>query len=413
MSDRREEIAVPDLLAYLLESPDTPTHVGVIQVFKPPGRTRAQTLTRRIVKAFRDSEVGAPFDRVPEFPRFGRPVWVPLQSYQPEYHVRQVSVPTPGDNQALLDMVADLHTGMMDRDYPGFMVYVIDGLEANQFALFWKIHHAYIDGAGLVLRLQEMIPDSADDDSPPRPLWAPLPDVRRGETVQASTTGLRGKLVQGAQISRELYRLTGQSLLRASGLREGEAPLPFSAPNSFFNDPLQAGRRLGAGSLDLAEVKAVAAAADVTVNEIALTLAGAALQQYSKERGEPLEKPLVAGCPMSVRREGDTTGGNQIVALTVKLGDPGIGIEERLRQVSASSRDAKAEARSVSREALMGFQVALGGLSSLASKTRWSEKVPPLTNVNLSNVPGPKRSFYVAGAHGADVSCVGARRKCA
>ena len=41
---------------------------------------------------------------------------------------------------------------MLDRNHPGWQVYVIDGLARNRFAVFIKIHHSLVDGeSGIAL----------------------------------------------------------------------------------------------------------------------------------------------------------------------------------------------------------------------------------------------------------------------
>ena len=396
MSGIARNIAIPDLMAYLLESPESPTHIGAVQVFDP-GKGNSQTLVKRIVEAFRGSEVDAPFKCVPQFPTFGRARWLNYENYDPLYHVRQLALPTPGNTRQLLDVVADLHTGMMDRSYPGFMVYVIEGLEHGKFALYWKVHHAYIDGGGMVMRMSAMMADTAKKGVAIRPLWAPLPELATAHAAATAPAERSGRLKATHRVMREMSGLAGQSLLQAGGLRDRKTPLPFTAGRSLFNGPLRPARRLGVESLDLGALKTQARARGVTINDIVLTLVGAALERYSEERGEPVAKTLVAGCPMAVRRAGEESAGNQIVALTVMLGEPGCDIAARLDQVHASASDAKEDARSVSREALMGFQMMVGGVSELMGHTRWGDRVPPMTNVNVSNVAGPRRRFYLAG----------------
>jgi len=136
----------------------------------------------------------------------------------------------------------------------------------------------------------------------------------------------------------------------------------------------------------------------VSINEIALTLVGAALDRYSEKHGESLDKQLVAACPMAVRKEGDTDASTQIAAISVKLGDSSMNIKERLRQVRISSEDAKDEAKQMSREALMNYLVLIGGAATLISNSPLSAYVPPLTSVNVSNVAGPNYRCYLAGA---------------
>ena len=62
------------------------------------------------------------------------------------------SLPAPGSDAQLDELVAELHAPMLDRNHPGWQVYVIGGLERNRFAVFIKIHHSLVDGeSGIAL----------------------------------------------------------------------------------------------------------------------------------------------------------------------------------------------------------------------------------------------------------------------
>ena len=181
-------------------------------------------------------------------------------------------------------------------------------------------------------------------------------------------------------------------------LKEKLAADSFDRLMAVDNTKIHASRRLGAGTIDLADFLSISKQQGVSVNEVALATVGAALERYSQERGLTLKKPLIAACPIALRREGDGASGNQIAALSVKLGEPGSDIVERLTQVHNSSADAKDDAKSVSREALMNYQLLVGGVAGLLGQTPFADKVPPLTNVNVSNVAGPRESFYLSGS---------------
>lgn len=101
---------------------------------------------------------------------------------------------------------------------------------------------------------------------------------------------------------------------------------------------------------------------------------------------------------MAIRSEGDTDASTQITSISVKLGDSGVDIHQRLRQVHESSKDAKDDARDMSREALMNYLVLLGGAATILSKSPLRDYVPPLTSVNVSNVAGPGCRYYHGGA---------------
>lgn len=388
-------IPLLDLASYLLETPETPTHIGSLQIYQPVKGTRAQ-IVRRILDAYRASEVAEPFNYVPVFPAFGLPKWAIVDHIDPDYHVRHAALPRPGTQDQLISLVMDLHTGMLDRSRPGWVTYVIDGLEGDRFAIYWKVHHAYIDGASALLRADAITARSAEDLAV-RAIWAPLFD-EAGESGKQPGLNIASTLGAGAAAAAQLVGAMGRNLMQASGRLRRESPLPFTAPRSIFNAPVHATRRLGVGSVALDRLRAIAKQESVSLNDVALTLVGEALERYARERGEMPDKALVAACPMSIRKEGDTSASTQIAAISIKLGEPGAPVLERLRQVNASSCDAKEEARSMSREALVAYLMLTAGSADMLSKSPLGDYVPPVTNVNVSNVAGPGYRCFLGGA---------------
>lgn len=107
--------------------------------------------------------------------------------------------------------------------------------------------------------------------------------------------------------------------------------------------------------------------------------------------------------PVSLRGEGDTQANNQVSGMVVSLATDIADPLERLRAIHASSNAAKG---------LTGFLKALptdlpalgapwlmSGLASLYGRSRLADRLPPIANVAISNVPGPPVPLYLAGAH--------------
>lgn len=395
-----KNIPLLDLAAFLLESVESPKHVGALQIFEPVNGSSAE-IVARVLRDYRASEVAPPFNYIPVFPKFGVPKWAEYGNCDPHYHVRQAALPKPGTLTQLIDLVTDLHAGIMDRSRPCYIAYIIEGLENDCFAIYWKMHHAYIDGASAVLRFDAAMSRTADDLTAV-PLWAPLiePSVEHSAMTLSQRLADMSKSIKAqAQATREVTRELGIATLRARGMvPKRNSPLPFSAPHSVFNQPVHAQRRLGVGSLNFAAFKAIANKHDVTINEVVLTLVGAALERYSCWQGKPVNRPLVAACPMTIREQGDTSAATRIAAISVNLGIPGAAIGERLRQVRASSVDAKQDAKAMSRTALMNYMVLTGGLAELVDRSLLADYVAPLTNVNVSNVAASAETYYLSGA---------------
>ncbi|MFK8050622.1 MAG: wax ester/triacylglycerol synthase family O-acyltransferase [Halioglobus sp.] len=394
-----KNIPIMDLMSYLLESVDSPTHVGFLQVFKP-AKGSASEVVQRVLKAYRSKPVGPPFNYYPVFSRFSMPKWALAEDFDTAYHIRHAAVPSPGSDRQVIDMVMDLHAGMMDRSRPGWIAYVIEGLEDNCFAVYWKVHHAYIDGASAILRLNASM-SKTEDDLEVIPLWGPLfePSKPKKELTLSDILIEAGQGIgTQAKVMREIAQSLTRSIKQARGQLERESPLPFSAPKTLFNKPVHATRNLGVGATDVDRFIQIAKKQKVSVNEVALTIVGTALDRYRETLSEPTDGQLVAACPMAVRKEGDTDASTQIAAIQVKLGDSSMSIRQRLDQVAASSRDAKEEASQMSREALMGYLVLLGGAATVASKSALSDYIPAISSVNVSNVAGPRHRCFLSGA---------------
>jgi hypothetical protein len=69
-----------------------------------------------------------------------------IPDFDLEYHLRDVALPAPGDEQQLGEQVARIHSRPLDRSRPLWEMYLIHGVGGDGAALYYKIHHAAIDG---------------------------------------------------------------------------------------------------------------------------------------------------------------------------------------------------------------------------------------------------------------------------
>ena len=87
-----KNIPLMDLMSYLIESVDSPVHVGMLQIFQPVAEP-CSDVVQRILAAYREKEVGPPFNYYPVFPRFGMPQWAEAEHFEVDYHIRHAAVP--------------------------------------------------------------------------------------------------------------------------------------------------------------------------------------------------------------------------------------------------------------------------------------------------------------------------------
>jgi WS/DGAT/MGAT family acyltransferase len=156
--------------------------------------------------------------------------------------------------------------------------------------------------------------------------------------------------------------------------------------------------------VSLDDMKSVKNAFNVKINDVMLAICAGSLRNYLGARKELPEVPLAASVPVSVRtREGEVVTGNAIsgmpVSLATDIEDPVL----RLLAIHESAMAAKEMQRALGAETIMNLiDTPPPAMLSLAlrfyAKTNLVKRHPPITNLPISNVPGPPKQLYVLGA---------------
>lgn len=328
----------------------------------------------------------------------GRPVFLDSGPFDIERHVLVESLPAPGTDEQLDEVVSRFASAQLNRDRPLWELLIVEGLVGDRTALVFKIHHAVMDGQASV-RFFELAFDGESDD--------PLGDV----PAKAEPTPRRVRLIgfalraQGRQI-RSLPAVTKRSIasvrfnrrLRASGAPPVVNPL--SGPSTRFNKPLEPERIYVDVSVPFADIKGLAKRADATVNEIFVAICGGAVRRYLAEHGETPKQCLNVALPVSLRKPEEIDDfGNRTsywyVSLATDVADP----VERLAAVKDSLNAARAWAQGDTELfAVWQDYYLLFGKLTLKSLTLVERLLGrPLFNAVVSNVRGP-RELSVVGA---------------
>ena len=383
----------------------TPMHVANLLVFSPPPDAPEDYVGRLVAEFKAAGRVAPPFDKklMGGFLSSVIYAWTRDEAPDLDYHVRHSGLPRPGGERELGILVSRLHCHSLDFTRPLWECHFIEGLENNRFAIYFKMHHSMIDGvSGMRLLQRKMTTDP--DRRGMLPPWASAagdePEVR---TEPADVSA--GALVNMSDLLREQAGSVadvGMALLELAraGLGSTDDPLiaPLTCPSSVINGRITAQRRFATQTIDLDRVKALAAAAHCTVNDVILAVCSSALRRFLGEMDALPDDPLIAGLPVNVRQEGDERTGTAIsficANLATHLDDP----RERLSVIRASTQRAKAHLQNLPPSALTQYTIAFMAPYILELLTGLGGRVQPVFNLTISNVPGPAEPLYLSGA---------------
>ncbi len=386
----------------LCHRPDMPLHVAGLAVFALPEDAGDDFVQNMMADFCATRTFAQPFNqrlRQTRFPTLN-PVWEVLgdEEVDLDYHVQHSTLPHPGGERQLGVLVSDLHSRPHDLTRPLWEFHVIDGLADGRFAIYLKVHHALIDGVGLMRRLNRMVTDDPHDRDLV-PVWAvgaqsgePTPRASRPRASLGKR--ITGGVAQSAAFLRAATSIAGEAV-RPS---DPDAATLFGAPRSVLNERITQRRRVATQSFELERIKQVAKAVDATVNDVFLAISSAALRRYLTERGQLPEASLTAAVPVAMRDAEDTTAGNAFSLLLVKLHSALAHPVERIAAVVESSRVAKAALDALPTAAAKNFGVLVFAPFIVELLLRLAGRTRPPCNLIISNVPGPPGPLYCNGA---------------
>ena len=388
-----------DLGWLVLETSDTPNHVGALMIFERPGNA-GPTYMRDLTDHLRSADAlvkpwnlhlrkGLMSGLMPMLDTSGTP--------DMEYHVRRLALPQPGGERELGELVSRLHANALDLRRPMWECHVIEGLEDNRFALFIKIHHVLIDGvSGMRMFQRAMSP--VPDEIRPAP-WAYVETSRPRRKAKAAENTEKAAAVPTRRGLAMKSIANLYPMLRPGARRVPDLVTAFSAPGTVLNGRVTVQRRLSTQRYPLARLKRVAEAAKVSVNDVVLAICGAGLRRLLAEAGELPERTSLNACiPISVRAADEISVGTAIsfgfADLATNESDP----VARLERVHASTRALKEQVSALPRTTVGAFTLAVMGPYALQQALGLAGRTRPMFNVVISNVPGPTEQLHLFGA---------------
>jgi diacylglycerol O-acyltransferase / wax synthase len=340
-------------------------------------------------------------------------------AFQVQRHITQLRLAKPGGYREFTACLGTLSAQRLDVNQPLWHITIIDGLRGGRLAIAAQLHHAILDGVALLNVLHSLW------DTEPVAAEHPATRKWRAEKTPSRLGLLRDAVLENTERfyvkAPQVMLQTGAlliAMLRKEALKaftprdiEHDSAVRVTIPRvhaTSINLPrLTPGRVVSYLELPMADIKALSRYYECSINDLVILFNSCALERYFQAIGETIDFDLVLAMPISTRKRGDRSGGNAITAARLCLHNRVADLEQRLRAIVADTtliKQSTKPGRSASTAAI-DPRVALDAISPLLldafihglAKLHLPERLM-LANVGSTNVPGPDRPQYIAGA---------------
>jgi WS/DGAT/MGAT family acyltransferase len=394
-----------------METPNAPMHIGSVAIFDPSTAPEKLVRLKRIIKTLEERAHLAPYlkQRLVEVPfNADFPYWVRDDSFDPEFHIRHLALPKPGDWRQLCIQIARLHSRTLDRSRPLWELYVIEGLDnvagipPGSFAFVSKTHHAAIDGT-----------TSADVGSA---MCDPTPEIRlikakkewkadkNPSALELSIMAHHNNVMRPQRYMEFLQKTIPTLSKNLEAITHSGPAASSKVPRTRFNAVISQHRVFEGVTFDLRAIKQIKNKVGGTVNDVVLAICAGSMRRYLLDKQELPDESLVTMCPVNVRDPGvQAAGGNHVVAMNVPLHTDITDPAERLAAICESTRNAKEHSHAVGAKSMMEVanfipsQLSVLG-ARVAAEQGLANFVTPTSNTVITNVPGSPVPFYSNGA---------------
>lgn len=381
-----------DFIFLSLEKRQQPMHVGGLFLFQIPENAPASFIQNLVADIRNSKSIPIP----PFNNKLNGLFWDEDEEFDLDHHFRHIALPQPGRILELLTYISQEHSSLIDRAKPLWTCHIIEGIEGNRFAMYFKIHHAMVDGiAGMRLVEKSLSQDpNAKSIVPPWCVEGPRAKRLKEPNVSRFKKIMNGVMGQLESTPRVMYELS-QTIMKDMG-RNPDYVSSFQAPSSILNQRVSSSRRFAAQSFEFDRLRHISKSLGVTINDIVLAICSGALREYLLSQDALPKKPLIAMVPASVRDD-DSSMSNRITMILANLGTHKEDPLERLAIVRRSVQNAKEKFKRMNSNQILNYSAFVYSAAGLNIASGLLPKRQAF-NLVISNVPGPREPLYWNGA---------------
>lgn len=412
-----QQLSAQDAQFLYMETNKSLSHVTSVGIFDPSTAEGGKVRFKQIIEHVRGRLHTSPIykRRIYHVPmELDYPYWVEDEHFDIEYHIRHGRLPHPADWRQLCIHLARFHSRPLDMQRAPWEMYVIEGIDnvegipKGSYAVATKIHHAAADGMAIV----NFFAGLYDIDNQGTPAIAEPPKItsaryEKPSLAQMSVRGLINVARSPVKIADTLMRNAPAiaQAVQKQLLNQDESASP-PVPSTRFNLETSPHRMFDATYFDLDSFKQIKQLVNgATINDVVLAICSAALRRYLIHHKELPATSLRAFVPVNVRTKQENNDqqsqpGNNISTIAptlfTNIEDP----VERLSLIQAETRAQKGAKKGVSARLMSDVTRHIPASAQVlaARLLMSSEMAGRMTNVCISNVPGPPVPVYMNGA---------------
>ncbi|WP_339689764.1 wax ester/triacylglycerol synthase family O-acyltransferase [uncultured Parasphingorhabdus sp.] len=407
------QLSAQDAQFLYIQSATNLTHVMAVYIYDPSTAPGGKVRFKDIIEHMRKR-----MDVSPMFKRklyrlpmdIDHPYWVKDEHFDLEAHISHGRLPEPGDWRQFCIHVARHHSKPLDMTRPLWDMYVLEGLDnipgyaKGSYTILTRIHHSTIDGVSGAHFFA-----AVSDKDPKGTPAIPLPEGEPATNDLPTTSEILSRAINSTvtspvKLAQALLKFAPALLSSAQkSMTGGNEETATGVPQTRFNGPVTPHKMFDAVTFDLDELKKMRLkVSDATINDVVLAICSGGLRHYLAKHKELPKDSLVAVAPVNARsRSGDETNpGNNISAMTIKIWSNIADPVKRLEAIRDTTRETKAAKSGLSARIMTDLTkhipgVTMAGVARILTDERFA---PKMSNLMVSNVPGPQIQLYMNGA---------------
>ena len=419
-----KQLGILDSAFINLEQANTPQHIGGFGIYDPSTAPDGKVRFKEVLSSFEARLRKMPVfrTRLVQVP-FGldRPYWVIDEDFDVEYHLQHIALPHPGDWRQLCIKIARLHARPLDMSKPLWECFIIEGLDnipglpKGAFAIYTKMHHSLVDGAGgqsFMTALHDL------EANPPQSAPQAFEDEELFKPPRFSSLGLLGKaainnVTSSIGMTKGAFGLARDLVRTGLKIKNSELPVfPTNTPKTRFDNPVGPHRVFDAALFSLDDFKAIRRATGTTVNDVAVAIISGAMRTYLQHHNELPEESLAVAMPVNTRERKEVTDdNNQVSAIITRIHTEIADPLQRLQAIGNSTDDAKNFIDTPLSDPMkipgIFNPVISKNISKWYVKRKFTRNMPVGTSGVITNVMGPPFPLYSAGARLVRYYCLG------